>query len=777
MRIGKGCLMGFSLIVFLSPAGGARAGAMKLVYSTYLGGSGYDQANGVAAAPGLTVLAGTTNSADFPTASAFQPSYAGGSYDAFVSGFDSSGDLAFSTYLGGADSDAAWAVGLRLGGIYVAGQTSSDDFPTLNSWQASRAGGYDAFVCLLDSSGNLSSSTYLGGTGAENGLAAAWELGEMVVAGYTTSLDFPTVQPFQAGYAGGLYDVFVSSFGSGGGLQFSSYLGGQSSDYCYDVGVINGEIWASGDSNSVNFPTVDPIQAGNAGNLDSFLCRIDDDRALGFSTYLGGSSNEGRTALAVGADSVWLTGYTTSQDFPTVSAFQPSYAGGDSDAFVCRIDPSPSLSFSTYFGGTSDDEGIGIDLEEDEASIAGYTSSDDFPTVNPVYPARNFVNFDAFAASFSSDGNPVFSTYLGGRMHDYGYQIARKSGRLILAGDTASDNFPTLDPYQGTLAGDWDAFLTIFVPVTPTPAPSLTPAPTATTTAAPVRTPTPTPAQTVPPTPVPTLTPVRTATPQGEPSPTPSCGPSVVPERAVIESGDYNGDGTADVAVFRPPEGLWSVRNVTRLNFGNSDDQPAPGDFNGDGTARIAIYRPATGLWSISGVTRAFFGGAEDRAAPADYNGDGTCEVAVFRENGGMWSVRSLTRFYFGATGDWAIPGDYSDDGTAEATLYRVESGQWMVRDLTRFYFGNSDDWPVPGGYFGSSEKVFAIFRPCSGQWALRDLTRIYFGNCFDYPRPGDFNGDGEDDFGIFRDSAGMWSVRNLTRVYFGSTGDIPVTR
>ena len=269
----------------------------------------------------------------------------------------------------------------------------------------------------------------------------------------------------------------------------------------------------------------------------------------------------------------------------------------------------------------------------------------------------------------------------------------------------------------------------------------------------------------MPPTPTPTA------------SPSPTCGPSLPPERYITASGDYDGDGRADIAVFRPAQALWSVKGLTRSYFGGSKDLPASGDYDGDGTSDAAIFRPSQGLWSVQDLTWISIGQPGDLAAPGDYDGDGSCDIGIFRENGGMWSIRSFTRFYFGGPGDWAIPGDYGNDGTAEAALYRVGSGQWMIQGFTRFYFGGSSDWPVPGDYFGSSSKIFAIFRPCSGQWALKDLTRIYFGNCFDYPRPGDFNGDGEDDFGIFRDSSGMWSVRNLTRVYFGATGDIPVTR
>ncbi len=311
-------------------------------------------------------------------------------------------------------------------------------------------------------------------------------------------------------------------------------------------------------------------------------------------------------------------------------------------------------------------------------------------------------------------------------------------------------------------------------PITPTPTATPSPSPSPTIiTPTPSASPTPSVRPSASATPSPSVTPSRTPTP----SPTPTCGPSIAPQREVIQSGDYDGDAAADPAIFRPTGGLWSIRGITRLYFGNSTDQTAPGDYDGDGTADIAVYRAATGLWSIAGLSRAYFGGLSDRAVPADYDGDGSCDVGIFRENGGIWSIRFLTRFYFGATGDWPIPGDYTGDGTAEGGLYRVSSGQWLIYGLTRFYFGSSSDWPVPGNYAGAGSRSFGIFRPCSGMWGLRDLTRLYFGNCFDYPRPGDFNADGTDDLAIFRESTGMWSARNLTRVYFGGTGDIPVTR
>ncbi len=247
---------------------------------------------------------------------------------------------------------------------------------------------------------------------------------------------------------------------------------------------------------------------------------------------------------------------------------------------------------------------------------------------------------------------------------------------------------------------------------------------------------------------------------------------------AVVASGDYDGDSRADIAVFRPASGLWSVKDVTRVSSPAGDyDYPVSGDYSGDGTAEMAFFRPSSGLWSVPDVTRAAFGAAGDLPVPEDYDGDGTCEIGVFRADGGLWSIRGLSRFYFGGTGDWPLPGDWDGNGEAAAGLYRPSAGKWMIRDISRFYLGDPTDWPVPGDYTGDGSWAAAIFRPCAGLWAIREFTRLSFGNCFDSPVPADYSGEGTTGIAVFRDSAGRWAIRNLSRAYFGSTGDIAVSR
>lgn len=244
-----------------------------------------------------------------------------------------------------------------------------------------------------------------------------------------------------------------------------------------------------------------------------------------------------------------------------------------------------------------------------------------------------------------------------------------------------------------------------------------------------------------------------------------------------VDGGDYNGDGTSDLAVFRPSSGLWAIRNLTRVYFGDSSDIPAAGDYNGDGTDEPAVFRPATGLWGIYKNTRIYFGAAGDSAVPGDYDGDGTSETGIFRGGSGLWALRGSTRVYFGTTGDTTAGGDYDGDGSRDIALFRRSSGLWALKNISRFYFGCSHDRLVPGDYDGDGTWEAGIFRPSTGLWAIRKITRCYFGGGSDEPVPGDYDGDSEDDPGIFRDYSGLWALRGMSRIYYGAGGDIPVTR
>ena len=159
-------------------------------------------------------------------------------------------------------------------------------------------------------------------------------------------------------------------------------------------------------------------------------------------------------------------------------------------------------------------------------------------------------------------------------------------------------------------------------------------------------------------------------------------------------------------------------------------------DFNGDGTPDMAIFRPASGLWAVRGVTRVYFGGMADWPVAVDYDGDGQSDFAIFRLSSGLWVVRGMTREYFGASGDIPVAGDYDGLGTAVPAVFRPGSGLWAVRGVTRAYFGVSSDIPVPLQLNPSSACNIGIFRESSDLWSVRGVTRAYFGSLSDIPIP-----------------------------------------
>ncbi len=360
--------------------------------------------------------------------------------------------LSYSTYLGGSGGERVYSIEVDASGsAYVTGYTDSPDFPTLNPYQTNQ-GGTDVFVTKLSSSGNsLVYSTYLGGIDSDIGKSIAVDAsGSAYVTGYTTSTDFPTLNPYQATKQGA-EDVFVTKLSSSGSsLLYSTYLGGSNYDGGSGIAVDgSGSAYVTGYTSSSNFPTLNPYQTYQGG-YDLFVTKLSSSgNSLVYSTYLGGNSNDEGYAIAVdGSGSAYVTGFTLSTDFPTLNPYQTYQA--DYDAFVTKLSSSGnSLVYSTYLGGNSDDKGRSIAVDgSGSAYVAGYTYSTDFPTQNPYQTDQG--SEDVFVTKLSSSGNSLlYSTYLGGSNYDEGSSIAVDgSGSAYVTGFTGSTDFPTLNPYQ-----------------------------------------------------------------------------------------------------------------------------------------------------------------------------------------------------------------------------------------------------------------------------------------------------------------------------------------
>ena len=447
-----------------------------LVYSTYLGGNGYDIAQGIAVdSAGNAYVTGWTGSGNFPTKNPFQGANAG-RYDAFVTKLSPTGSaLVYSTYLGGGagnGNDIAQGIAVdSAGNAYVTGWTGSGNFPTKNPFQGHGAGSYDAFVTKLSPTGNaLVYSTYLGGGGRDIAYGIVVDsAGNAYVTGQTYSTNFPTKNPFQ-GVFGGYVDAFVTKLSpDGSALVYSTYLGGSGLDTGYGIALDSaGNAYVTGWTGSSNFPTKNPFQGAFAGSYyDAFVTKLSPTgSALVYSTYLGGNGDDYGYGIAVdSARNAYVAGATTSTNFPTKNPFQGAGAG-NVDAFVTKLSPAgTALVYSTYLGGGFPDYAYGIALDSSRnAYVTGYTKSTNFPTNHPFQPNHAF---DAFVAKLSPTGSAlVYSSYLGGsNSSEIGYGIAVDSTRnAYVTGYTHSTDFPTKNPFQGANAGSYDAFVTKISP-------------------------------------------------------------------------------------------------------------------------------------------------------------------------------------------------------------------------------------------------------------------------------------------------------------------------
>lgn len=264
--------------------------------------------------------------------------------------------LSFSTYFGGSDMTSATAIAVDgSGNIYVAGWTTSTTLPGCTPVRP-HAGGVDAFVAKWDGATHLLDyCSFLGGSGDDRAFAIAVDgSGYAYVTGWTKSVDFPVSGALQPELAG-CKNAFVAKLNPAGALVYSSYLGGSESDSGNAIAVDSpGNVTVVGDTTSTNFPLSHPIQSSLNGQTNVFVSRLSPTgNALAFSTYLGGSGSDHGAGVALDSTgAAYLTGSTTSINFPTVNAFQPT-SGGNQDAFVAKIDGSgSSLVYSTYLGGS-----------------------------------------------------------------------------------------------------------------------------------------------------------------------------------------------------------------------------------------------------------------------------------------------------------------------------------------------------------------------------------------------------------------------------------------
>jgi hypothetical protein len=436
-----------------------------LDFSTYLGGSGSEQGRGVAVdGDGNVYVTGYTQSGDFPTRNALDTSL-GGTQDVFVTQIISTSEVytyGFSTYLGGSGYDYGYAVAVDdVGNVYLAGSTWSGDFPTQNALDTSLGGSSDLFVTQIVSASGVYTfgySTYLGGSGSESGYDIALDgAGNVYMTGETWSSDFPTHNELDTSL-GGTIDAFVTQIISAGGVYtygFSSYLGGSGNDRGLGIAVDRaGNVSVVGETSSSDFSTYNAFDTSLGGSWDAFVTQIVSTSGVytyGYSSYLGGGSSDYGNDIAVDSSgNAYVTGDTSSGDFPTHNALDTSY-GGVSDAFVTQIVSASGVyiyGYSSYLGGGNGDYGYGIFVDSAKnIYVTGYTLSGDFPTHNAPDTSLGGGR-DAFVTQLINIYDAYiygYSTYLGGSGYDYGNDIAVDgNGNAYVTGIHYQATFPPI---------------------------------------------------------------------------------------------------------------------------------------------------------------------------------------------------------------------------------------------------------------------------------------------------------------------------------------------
>jgi hypothetical protein len=706
-----------------------------LVYSTFLGGREYgDVSNGIAVdSSGNAYVTGNACSSDFPTTVGAYNRTLRGSNDAFVTKLNPSGSsLVYSTYLGGTATDIGYGIAVdSSGNVYVTGLTYSSDFPTtVSAFDRTFGGGntHDAFVTKLNPSGSsLVYSTYLGGNnGGDTGYSITVDSsGNAYVTGQTYSSDFPTTTGAYNRTHGGGQDVFVTKLNpSGSSLVYSTYLGGNNGDIGRDIAVdSSGNAYVTGQTYSSNFPTTASAYNrtyGGGGRVyyDAFVTKLNPSgSSLVYSTYLGGTADDTGTGIAVDSSgNTYLTGDTSSSNFPTtVSAYNRTNRGSQ-DVFVTKMNPAgSSLVYSTYLGGTGADTGYGIAVDgSGNAYVTGYTFSSNFPTTDNAYD-RIFEGgyTDVFVTKLNPSGSSlVYSTYLGGSGRDSGNGIAVDSiGDVYVTGSTMSSDFPTTTgAFNRTCRGS-DAF------VAKLPLADLPPA-----------------------------------------------GSRIGVFRNGVWYLDYNGNG------------IWNGNAIDRqYTFGIPGDIPITGDWNTTGKTSIGYQRYGSswfldyngnGIWNGTAIDRFSIFGLDDTPVAGDWNGNGKSKIGIYRNgvwyldyNGnGRWDGTVIDRKYsFGTTGDKPVVGQWNGNAISEIGIFRDNetwqldyngNGIWNGTTIDRQYtFGIPGDIPISGDWNNDSKSEIGVFRNSTHLFLL------------------DYNGNG------------VWNGSVVDRQYnFGLSGDQPVT-
>lgn len=465
-----------AFVTKLSPDG------TTLVFSTYLGGANADQANGIAVDSTGTnaFVVGQTTSVNFPTTQGSLQPQLSGSSDAFVARFSANGALVYNTFLGGLDADSGRAIAVdNFDQAYVTGSTFSTTFPTTaGSLQPTKSAGViTPFVTKINSAGSqILYSTFLGPSGTGSAITVNAQLGLAYIAGNTASNSFPTTANAPQTTLGGATDGFFSELNqAGSALLYSTYIGGSTTEQVNGIAIFpdvdgkntgNDFLYVAGSTDSSNFPvTPNVVQGALGGNVDAFVTMMAPNApsagAFVYSTFLGGlASDIANDISADGQGNAYIVGQTNSSNFP-VSASRLQGPGGLKDVFISELNSVGTvLLYSTYLGGTLDDNGLSIAIAPGVNGTNAYVSGSTaglFPVTTGAFETTYNGGFtDGFVAKLADLPTPANHLAFG----------VQPSNTLFSAPITPAITVRVLDSTNQVVANNND-FITIAIGANP----------------------------------------------------------------------------------------------------------------------------------------------------------------------------------------------------------------------------------------------------------------------------------------------------------------------
>lgn len=416
----------------------------------------------------------------------YQGSNAGGAGDAFVSKFSTNGNLIWSTYFGGSGNDEALSIFSNGINVWVGGYTNSTDFPLSNPgggafYQNTLSALSDGFISKFTTTGQLIWSTYCGGSNTDYVSALHVNNNELYVGATSNSSNYPLLSSgtFTQSYTAG-NDGVIMKFNASNNLVWSTFIGGSGNDLISSIQTNSTSIFINGYTNSTNYNILNAgggayFQGSSAGGYDGFITKFSLNGTMLWSTYFGGTSTDKYNSLVLDNNFVWLVGTTSSTNLPVFNAggtsfYQPTNSAFG-DIYLTKFDLTGVLKWSTYFGGNVDDYGTLITSDGKNVFVGAYTNSTNNYTLNPgngsFFQATNAGFYDCFMMQFDSSSTCKWATYFGNISNDYINGIYSDVNNIFITGYTQSVSLPLANPgsgayYQATNGGSLDAFISKF---------------------------------------------------------------------------------------------------------------------------------------------------------------------------------------------------------------------------------------------------------------------------------------------------------------------------